>query len=559
VIFPQKKKMSVSIVSLPLHLFYLFAKYLVKVEEQDKPIFRFSFDWRNFMNACKLYFEDWKRKTQLITLGSSFAKKFCKSAVFREILLRTIQNPLKQLELNFHLQGKLSEDLSMLSGFRKIALFGWKISIFPVNISELDLNDCTLMSNNFPEVRKFRYESNVRNPFNLPDLDASRLRILDEASFGYVNLLNYEALSCLKSLSIYASESITDVSCFRNIQNLSLSHCNNITDVSSLGNVQELMFSSCPGIRDVSALGNVKRLRLYDCDNIADISALGNVRTLRLSRCASIMNVSTLRNVIDLDLSGFRGDDLSGLKSVTTLEIHQAPSVKNITMLKTLKKLVISHRSNITDFHGLDNLKVLHVCAIDDDDEEEEGDQHEPSHFWIEQGVETFSQLVDLDMYGCIFESEQQLQSENGSPVQLRFSHLRNLRTLSLQECVFFHFPNVFPYLQSLSIWSCPELISLPDFPASLGYLEIIHCSKLKKLTLRGNNSNFPIYNVKVENCKELTGVQVSRRVSKLCVTECKKFEDLDVYSQVGRLKIYFCPQFKIMRGFAPIVSVDTG
>jgi hypothetical protein len=566
--------MSVSIVSLPLHLFYLFANYLVKVEEQNKSIFRYSSDWRNFLNACKLHFEEWKKRSQLITLCNSFAKRFYKSATFRERVLRRIQNPLEQLELTFRTQDKLSEDLSLLSGIRKITLYGWKISTFPMTLSELTLNECTIMSlNNFPQVRKFCCESYITNP---SELDAIGLKILEEASFTHVNLLNYHALFGLKYLSIEASESIADVSCFRNIQKLSLSYCNNITDVSSLGNVQELTFSRCPGIRDVSALGRVPKLRFFacenirdvsalgkvnwlrldGCDNIEDISALGNVHTLGLRNCARVMNVSALRNVSNLDLSGFRGNDLSGLKSVVELVICQTASVTNIRMLKTLKKLVLSHRSNVTDFRGLNNLKVLEVLDFDDDDYE--GEQHHPSHFLIAQGMETIGKLTDLEMYGCIFESEQQ-QSVNGSPVQLHFNHFTNLRTLSLQNCVFSHFPNVFPYLQSLTIHSCQEVISLADLPCCLGYLEISACNKLKKLIVRGCESNYPIYTVKVKDCKKLIGVQVFRRISKVSIVECENFKDLDVYSQIGRLKIEYCPQFKIMRGFAPIVSVETG
>jgi hypothetical protein len=175
---------------------------------------------------------------------------FFKSAAFKERIFRTIQNPLEQLELDrHHNRDKVSEDLSVLSGLRKVTLYGWKINIFPLGLWELALEECTLMSDNFPEVRKFRCDYFTQTH----DLDANGLKILEEASFGYVNLLNYHTLSHLKALTIDSSESIADVSCFRNIQKLSLSNCNNITDVSSLGSVQELNFSRCPDIRDVSA------------------------------------------------------------------------------------------------------------------------------------------------------------------------------------------------------------------------------------------------------------------------------------------------------------------
>jgi hypothetical protein len=54
--------------SLPKELLYLVANYLLELDQQNKLIFEFSFDWRNFMNTSKELLGGWKKKTRKIVL-----------------------------------------------------------------------------------------------------------------------------------------------------------------------------------------------------------------------------------------------------------------------------------------------------------------------------------------------------------------------------------------------------------------------------------------------------------------------------------------------------------
>jgi hypothetical protein len=97
----------------------------------------------------------------------------------------------------------------------------------------------------------------------LIEIDVSKLNILEEASFYRMELMNYQNLGHLRSLSISLSNSITDVSYFKNISKLSLHWCVSVTDVSGLCNVHELSLKNCNGITDVSSFGKSLQLESF--------------------------------------------------------------------------------------------------------------------------------------------------------------------------------------------------------------------------------------------------------------------------------------------------------
>jgi hypothetical protein len=79
---------------------------------------------------------------------------------------------------------------------------------------------------------------------------------------GRIRLANYQSLSHLKRISIRKCQTITEVSCFRDVPHLTFDQCNGITDVSSLTNVSHLNLSSCGGIRELTGLNSVISLHL---------------------------------------------------------------------------------------------------------------------------------------------------------------------------------------------------------------------------------------------------------------------------------------------------------
>jgi hypothetical protein len=114
---------------------------------------------------------------------------------------------------------------------------------------------------------KFDFFSNVRSLTwrgdGFSSIDSSPLRELEEMILlGRIRLANYQSLSNLKRISIRRCQTITDVSCFRDVPHLTFDQCNGITDVSSLANVSHLNLSSCGGIRELIGLNSVISLHL---------------------------------------------------------------------------------------------------------------------------------------------------------------------------------------------------------------------------------------------------------------------------------------------------------
>jgi hypothetical protein len=71
-----------------------------------------------------------------------------------------------------------------------------------------------------------------------------------------------------------------------------------------------------------------------------------------------------------------------------------------------------------------------------------------------------------------------------------------------------------FPYLvglRSLKIYACNLFTILPALPSALGYLEISFCGELELLQIQedktSNNLQFPLYEMKVNNCWNLSKV----------------------------------------------------
>jgi hypothetical protein len=260
---------------IPRDVLALVANFLLPENEQHKRIFKYSFDWRNFMITSKRHLEDWKCNSQLVALTPYYSDKFGKSSVFREAVSQIVINPLEQLELKFT-STKSESPVESLGIVKKLEVHKF-LEGYPVQLDELILVVPNLQSihlEDCPPVRKLGItwlhliSLDVAN-----DIPTSLLQGLREVSLNFVTIVNYSrGFSHLESLSIWNCPSLRDVSCFGAIRRLSIDNCRGITDVSSLRNVVELRLSCCDGIRDVSALGKVYHLDLSDCDNVADVS-----------------------------------------------------------------------------------------------------------------------------------------------------------------------------------------------------------------------------------------------------------------------------------------------
>jgi hypothetical protein len=252
------------------------------------------------MNTNKEYFGEWKKRTQIITLKGLYAQKFNSSSSFRNRICGSFGNPLEQLELHYFFP-QIDLQLPLFTRFAN------GISGIYFTYGEVSNISCC------PKMGKLYC---LRKSGDRTIVAARSLQIIEEAHFDNVDLLDYHSLSHLKSVSVISMNSITDVSCFKNVNKLSFRLCNGTTDVSCLGEIQELKFLCCNEITDVSSLGRVFNLSLHGRNNVRDVSALGNVHILKLRLCRQVTDISSLRNVSMLHLEDFLGSGLSSLANI---------------------------------------------------------------------------------------------------------------------------------------------------------------------------------------------------------------------------------------------------
>jgi hypothetical protein len=521
--------MSASIVRFPEQVLYLTANYLLPAEEQGKLIFRFSFDWRSFMNTSKSMLVKWKRKSRLVVLNTFYSERFRECEQFREFIVRMVHSPLDQLELNFqapslsYLNTTAVVDMGSLAGVKKISVFAYNVSNFPSVLGELSLHHCncdlagclTIPSS----LRKFDY----RHHSTSQTIDWHNLKTLEEASFSELKLLNYQSLSHLKSLRIWSDPLLCDISCFQN--------------------VRELDFSQCVGIVDVSSLGKVHKLCLFGCTRITDVSALMNVHTLDLGRCFGVSDVSCLTNVVELRLHQFRGSNLSGLLNVKRLWISFCDNITDISILKTLKLLSVSNCPHITRFNNLLNLREFHARGT--------GLSLTDEAFPYTAGAEIFAPVNTFFAEGFTFTDTD---NSNSDPT-FQWNKLLNVKTLKLEDCVFDALPSISSRLQSLTLDRC-TFSGLPSELPCLGVLHLQGCPEISKISLIGA-SNFPVYSFNAYDCATLTEVHIARKVSTLEFKKCPSLSVVQLSRQVGHLKIVDCPKCRHVTSSAPIICQE--
>jgi Leucine-rich repeat (LRR) protein len=510
-----------SVVSIPGDVLYLIANFLLVAKQQNKSIFQFSFDWRNFINARKESFGIWKKKSQLLVLKPAYAIAFVQYVKFRERILHLIEDPLEQIALRFFKENSKAEPLQVgiFWGYRTLQISDCSITGFPTAVNELSIaGDCNIPSwDSCPPVRKLRFQPSPKVGGNI-SLDVSCLQISEEAIFSSVDLLKYHMLTHLQSISVSFTESITDVSCFSNVPKLEFYRCPNITDISSLSNVRELQLSFCDGIVDVSCLGKVCKLTLEVCEHVRDVSALVNVPFLRIENCRQLENLSALKLVSRLCLQWFEEDNLSSLPPVKSLFLSKCPNLRDVTDSTSLKTLRLYNCSSISRFHGLPALEDLFIDFGSQSDQPVQ----------LVSGHEVFSKLQRFHAKGVIFEPEEE-QPNFLASFTLLLDHFSSLQSLILRRCSFTRFPEEnLRHLKSLNISSCHGLSALPALPA-LVELWINDCSELKTLNLFAPNGNLSdlLCLVEIYGCRQLKTLIISRTVSRMQIIACSQFSEL--------------------------------
>jgi Leucine-rich repeat (LRR) protein len=502
------------LVLLPRDILYLIATYFLKPEFQNKTIFHFTYDWRNFMNSSKEIFGQWKKEIQIIALTYPQVEDFQNLPEFREKILSMIENPRRQLDLIFtdlddcmrYIPDKPQIDLNSLNYVRKIVVKFSELRrcaiTFPTTV--LDVEEIILCSS---KVKDLSFLSSIKSvsfdPQNGRKYDLAPLQTIENGIFELDTCVNYQLLGNLKSLQI-SSPSIKDVGCFQNIPVLELSMCPELTDVSTLGRVHNLNLSVCEKINDVSALKNVHTLDLSDCMRVKDLSALGGVYSLKIQ--------------------DFQGNDVSGLKNVVILNLFGARKVTNISMLESVRVLDIQQCTKIQTLAGLVNLQEL---TIDRQNK-------------ITTGNEIFQQLKKLHVscYPLDRAGELRLKQKFWEDPQFLVS-LTNLQDLTISYSQSLREIPFIAGMRSLALYDCDHIrtLSVPALP-SLGSLSIWRCNDLKSLHLAGNPLlKYPLYSLKVMDCVELKKFQIDRKVFMCKINGCRMLNVIELHQQIAHFR----------------------
>jgi hypothetical protein len=517
---------------VPSEVLRIIANYFLKEKDQDRQVFQFTHDWRNFMNAKKLYFEKWKKESQIIVLRHPLVEQFYQSVEVRQKVFQYIVDPRKQLELCFNydddvfkIYGKKFVDLNLLNNVKRISIHGARVTQASVDVEQLEFLNCSFDNFSmslFPLVKTLVY----KDYFSEEVIDLAPLNGLENGFFDITRCINYHCLANLKSLDLSYCDSVTGVSCFQHIPKLRLSACPSITDISSLAGCYELDLSCNDSIFDVSAFGNVHLLILHNCINITDVSSLNNVHTLDLSECSNLTDVSGLRSIVVLNISGcFQITTINMLASLEELKIRGCTKINSLLGLTHLKKLEVDEKIKLLS----DSLNVVSQLT----------------EFTIRSNM--FA--VEVNSKGIVVEDSIM------NPMFLPCLH--GIATLKIYRFNFIEEFPTFPFIRSLSLWRCDNFTSLPLLP-SLGYLEISHCDNLQFFTLFGaNDLNYPIYNLEIKYCLSLQKVSFQRIISRCEVASCERLGKLEVLRQIDLLRLNDCKRVSKITNHALIVCLD--
>jgi hypothetical protein len=202
--------MKAVILLIPREVLLMAVGYLLENEEQPKTCFKQPMDWKNFLNSCRML-KEWKKESQIVMLNSFFSLKFMSSSMFQKRILESVANSLKQLKVGA--DGLAFQKINLKDGtFLRVEAEECSFISFPETVSELRLRSCFIKDSRvFPSERKV----DLTQFLSPASIDVQNLQVQEEAKFSGINLINYHALSHLKSISVSHTDSIFDVSFFK--------------------------------------------------------------------------------------------------------------------------------------------------------------------------------------------------------------------------------------------------------------------------------------------------------------------------------------------------------
>jgi hypothetical protein len=119
------------VVSVPRDLLFLVANYLLPKDQQNKLVFRYSHDWRNFINTNQEYFSEWKKQTQVIVLDSEYAVRFIRLPEFSDRIRQQMEDSMQQLELQIQRCELEEQELRSIPSVKRLSASHCTLRGFP--------------------------------------------------------------------------------------------------------------------------------------------------------------------------------------------------------------------------------------------------------------------------------------------------------------------------------------------------------------------------------------------------------------------------------------------
>ncbi|XP_052299514.1 putative disease resistance RPP13-like protein 1 isoform X2 [Citrus sinensis] len=270
----------------------------------------------------------------------------------------------------------------------------------------------------------------------------------------------------LESLAIGRCDSLTYIARIQlppSLKRLTIYWCHNL---KSLTGEQDVCSSSsgCTSLTSFSA--TLEHLEVSSCSNLAFLTRNGNLpQALKYLGVESCSKLESLAERLDN----------TSLEEITILNLENLKSLPaGLHNLHHLQKIWIGYCPNLESFpeEGLPSTKLTELTIWDCENLKA-----------LPNCMHNLTSLLDLDIRGC---PSVVSFPEDGFPTNLQSLEVRGLKiSKPLPEWGF----NRFTSLRRFTICGgCPDLVSLPPFPASLTGLEISDMPDLECLSSIGEN-----------------------------------------------------------------------
>jgi Leucine-rich repeat (LRR) protein len=354
----------------------------------------------------------------------------------------------------------------------------------------------------------------------------------------------FTTLNKLKSLSLYFSESLINITPIENLTqltSLNLSECASLSDITPLEKLTQLnslSFSRCQSLSDITPLTQLTQLTSLDlssCDSLSDIiplEKLTQLNSLDLSYCKSLSDITPLEKLTQLN----------------SLNLSSWASLSDITLLEKLTQLNslnLSSWASLSDITPLENFSQLTSLNLS----------------WCYSlsditPLENLSQLTSLDLSQC----------NSLSNITL-LENLTQLNSLNLSSCD--SLSDITPLknltqLNSLNLSSCDSLSDITPLKnlTQLNSLDLSYCKSLSDITPLEKLTQLNSLNLSSwASLSDITPLENLSQLTSLDLSRCNSLSNiilLENLTQLNSLNLSYCDSLTDINPIAKLKQLVT-